>query len=183
MAINIPNIITLIRILLVPLFIICLQNRFFPYALLVFTVAGISDGLDGFLARLLDQRTQIGAMIDPIADKLLVISAFTCLSIMGIVPEWLTVIVISRDVVILLGYGVFMASDIRISIRPSMISKCNTCFQLLTVFGELVQQVRQQFAPDIYSGCLYGATAILTIVSGLHYIYIGLNTDQDTSPS
>ncbi|MFZ5569722.1 MAG: CDP-alcohol phosphatidyltransferase family protein [Thermodesulfobacteriota bacterium] len=178
MAVTIPNIITLIRLLLIPVFIITMQNHGFTWALSLFAVAAISDALDGFLARMLNQRTSIGAMIDPIADKLLVVSAFTCLSIMGITPSWLTVIVISRDVVILLGYGVLRASDVRIAVKPSIISKCNTCLQFFTISGELFRQVRPAFIPEICTDWLYGGTALLTVVSGFHYIYIGVRTDS-----
>ncbi|MEA1899712.1 MAG: CDP-alcohol phosphatidyltransferase family protein, partial [Thermodesulfobacteriota bacterium] len=102
MTINIPNILTVIRILLTPLFVIFLLRNLFSFALLVFTIAAISDALDGLFARYFNQHTALGAYLDPIADKLLLTSAFVSLAILKIVPGWLTVIVISRDILILL---------------------------------------------------------------------------------
>ncbi|MBT8352055.1 MAG: CDP-alcohol phosphatidyltransferase family protein, partial [Deltaproteobacteria bacterium] len=86
---NIPNILTLLRILLTPLFVIFLLKHLYSFALIVFTLAGISDGLDGFIARYLNQRTTLGAYLDPIADKLLVTAAYVSLAILNIIPPWL----------------------------------------------------------------------------------------------
>jgi hypothetical protein len=94
---NIPNLITLLRIILVPIIVILLIQGFFLKALIVFVVAGLSDALDGFLARVLHQQTVLGAYLDPIADKALLASSFVTLSILHIIPSWLAVIVISRD--------------------------------------------------------------------------------------
>src|SRR3970040_1766704 len=100
---NIPNILTIFRILLVPVFVIfVIQNNLFM-ALVIFILAGITDGLDGFLARVLDQRTVIGAYLDPIADKFLLISAYLSLTIKDMLPGWLSVVVVTRDIIILSG--------------------------------------------------------------------------------
>ncbi len=100
---NIPNLITLLRIILVPVVVILLIQGSFLKALMVFIVAGLSDALDGFLARVLNQQTALGAYLDPIADKALLASTFITLSVLHVIPGWLTVIVISRDLIILLG--------------------------------------------------------------------------------
>jgi cardiolipin synthase len=181
MKISIPNILTVIRILLVPIFVIALTKDLFFSALLVFTAAGVSDGLDGLIARYFNQRTVLGAYLDPIADKLLIISAYVSLAVLKIIPGWLTVIVISRDVLILLGIAVFAITDVSVDIKPSFISKCTTLIQIVTVIFILLD-------PDIpgvefaKSG-LYWLTAGIAILSGFHYIYIGMNILQSASPN
>ena len=102
---NIPNFITLIRILLVPLLVIFLIEGKTSYAFLTFIAAGASDGLDGFLARVLKQKTALGAFVDPIADKLLLTASYITMAVLGMLPEWLSVLVVSRDVIILTGIG------------------------------------------------------------------------------
>ncbi|MEA3416649.1 MAG: CDP-alcohol phosphatidyltransferase family protein [Thermodesulfobacteriota bacterium] len=178
-AINIPNILTVIRILLIPLFIIFLLKGMLHFALLVFTIAAISDALDGLFARYLDQRTLLGAYLDPLADKLLLSSAFIILAVIKIVPGWLTVIVISRDVLILLGVAIFALANINIEIRPRMISKCTTVFQMLTIFLLLLNPKIP--GADMIKWILYWFTAGITILSGLHYTYIGMNLIQNAS--
>lgn len=176
LTINIPNILTTIRILLAPLFVILLLKDQFSFALLVFAIAGISDGLDGLLARYFDQRTVLGAYLDPIADKLLLTTAFVSLAVLKIIPGWLTVIVISRDILIILGIAIFTIADINIEIRPSIISKFTTVAQLTTIFLTLLNPEISGALIIKYS--LFWITAGLTIMSGLHYTYIGLNILQ-----
>ena len=178
-AINIPNILTVTRILLIPLFIIFLLKDMLHFALLVFTVAAISDGLDGLFARYLDQRTLLGAYLDPLADKLLLTSAFIMLAVIKIVPGWLAVIVISRDILILLGVAVFAMADIRIEIRPRITSKCTTVFQMSTIFFVLLDPTIP--GADMIKWIFYWLTAGITILSGLHYTYIGMNLIQNAS--
>jgi len=179
MKINIPNILTLIRILLVPLFVIYLMKDLFFSALIVFAIAGLSDGLDGLIARYFNQRTELGAYLDPIADKLLITSAFVSLAVMKIIPGWLAVIVISRDVLILLGIAIFSITDITVDIKPSFISKCTTVAQLATVVFVLLNPAVSGIAMIIYF--LYWLTAGLSILSGFHYIYRGMNILQEIS--
>jgi len=179
LAINLANILTVIRILLVPLFVICLLRELFAFALLVFTIAGISDGLDGLLARYYNQRTTLGAYLDPIADKLLLTAAFVSLAILKIVPGWLTVIVITRDVLIVLGIAVFSITDIKFEIKPSLVSKCTTVVQLAAIIFTLLDL--EISGTLMMKDFLYWLTAGLTITSGLHYIYIGLNIFQNVS--
>jgi cardiolipin synthase len=181
LTVNLPNILTVIRILLVPLFIIYLQKNMFVFALVVFTAAGISDGLDGFLARVLNQKTSLGAHLDPIADKLLLVSAFITLSIIECLPAWLSIIVISRDVLILLGVGVCVMLNIKVEIKPSIISKCTTVAQLFTVFLVLLYKALpgNGIIPEQYDLFIYYTTAGLTIISGLHYTFKGLNIHQE----
>jgi cardiolipin synthase len=171
-TISIPNILTLVRILLTPLFIILLLRRLFPQGLLVFALAGVSDGLDGFIARYFNQRTQLGAYLDPLADKLLLVSAFVALGVLKTLPAWLAVIVITRDVIIVLGIAILTITEKPYEVRPSILSKCTTATQLVTV---MVILLHQSFGLlSIALSPLYWLVAGLTILSGLHYIYLGM---------
>ena len=134
---TVPNLITTIRIILVPVFIIYLINGEPELALFVFVIAGISDGIDGLVARLFNQKSRLGTLLDPLADKILLISAFVALAIVGLLPSWITVTVISRDILILLGILVLFLYRIEINIKPSLLSKLTTCLQIITVIGTL----------------------------------------------
>lgn len=168
---NLPNILTLTRVLLIPVFVIFIINKSFMYALITFTIAGVTDGIDGLLARITRQRTELGAFLDPIADKLLLISVYITLGIIEMLPSWLTVIVISRDVIISLGFLVMMLTGYRPQIHPSFISKMTTTFQILTILLVLLKGYFP-IPSTLTTIAIYGTT-ILTIISGTHYIYIG----------
>jgi len=175
-AINLPNALTLIRLLLTPLFVILLLRDQITPALVVFCLAGISDGLDGFIARYFDQRTLIGAYLDPVADKALLMSAFVCLAMMGMLPDWLTVMVLSRDILIVIGIAILTVTGKKYHIHPSLVSKCTTVAQIAMVIVSLM-------APGIpilqaVTAVLVPVTAALTAISGLHYVYIGMNLLQ-----
>jgi len=176
-TISIPNILTLVRILLTPVFVILLLRDHFSMALLVFGIAGISDGLDGLIARYMSQRTTLGAYLDPAADKLLLTSSFVALAVLGVIPSWTTVIVITRDVIIVLGLAILMLTEKKYEVRPTLVSKCTTTVQILTVLITLYDPVHLKLAM-VYQIFLWG-TALLTTLSGLHYIYIGMNILQE----
>ncbi|MCP4680912.1 MAG: CDP-diacylglycerol--glycerol-3-phosphate 3-phosphatidyltransferase [Desulfobacterales bacterium] len=165
---TIPNLITVLRIILAPIFIIYLLNDRFLPALLVFILAGLSDGADGFIARAFNQKSKLGSYLDPVADKLLLVSAFVVLSVKGLVPSWLTVIVISRDVQILLGVLILFFDRGYFAIKPSVLSKLTTCLQLGTVFAVLSKGYFQFFSQ--FSDYIFWGTGLLTISSGLHYM-------------
>jgi cardiolipin synthase len=168
MAMTIPNLITCMRIILAPIFIIYLiQDQFLP-ALVVFIVAGITDGADGLIARVFNQKSRIGSFLDPLADKILLVAAFVTLAVRGYVPAWLTVLAISRDVLILLGVLILFLSKGDLIIRPSFLSKATTCLQLLTVFVVLSTGYVVFFAK--VSQYVFWMTGVLTIMSGLHYM-------------
>ena len=179
MNINIPNILTVMRILLTPLFVIFLLRDMFPFALLVFSIAAISDALDGLLARYFNQYSVLGAYLDPLADKLLLTSAFVSLAVLKIIPPWLTVIVLSRDILIVIGIAIFAIMDIPIEINPSLVSKFTTVAQLSTILLTLLNPTIQ--GAHIIKWSLFWITAGLTISSGLHYLYFGLNLLQNSS--
>ncbi len=180
-AINIPNILTLVRILLTPVFIILLLNSQFTLALFVFTLAGLSDALDGFIARYFNQRTVLGAYLDPLADKLLLLSAYVSLAILESVPEWLAVIVISRDLIIIMGIAILTITNKPYEVRPSIVSKLTTAIQISTIFLALLNPKLPRF--ETVQSCMFLATAAITMISGFHYIYIGMNQLQQNSTS
>ncbi len=177
-VLNLPNILTLARILITPIFIICLIKGAYQMALLVFTLAGVTDGLDGLLARLLNQKTSLGAFLDPIADKLLLVSAFVTLAVQGAIPAWLTVVVISRDVLIIIGIAILEVNKVAYQIKPSMVSKCTTVAQLVTIFLLLLSiqtsGVEHALLP------VYWLTTALSVASGLHYVYLCVQIMPDT---
>jgi cardiolipin synthase len=168
---NLPNILTLIRVLLIPLFVILIINKYLDWALLTFAIAGITDGMDGLIARLTHQRTELGAYLDPIADKLLLSAAFISLAIIEIIPSWLVVIVITRDVIILMGMLVMILTSYHPKINPSLLSKTTTTFQIVTILFVLMAWYFPTFK-QLSVIAIYG-TAIITILSGAQYIYIG----------
>jgi len=175
---NIPNFLTIGRILLIPLLVIFLIERKLNEALLIFLVAGITDGLDGFLARILKQKTEFGAFLDPLADKLLLITSYTTLAVLGLLPKWLAVVVVSRDLIIWVGVGILMLHEREFAFKPSLVSKLTTFFQLVTVVFHLGQEYLQNF----FGLVLYldYATAIFTIISGIHYLSRGIRIlDQE----
>ncbi len=169
---NIPNLLTIGRILLIPLLVIFLLDGKELAAFWVFVLAGVTDALDGFLARVLKQKTEFGAFIDPIADKLLLITSYITLAVLGFLPKWLAVIVVSRDVLICGGIGILMLYDRDFKIKPSLVSKVTTFLQLLTV----VYSLGHDYFQPIFSGGIYliYATAAFTVLSGVHYIIRGL---------
>jgi len=179
---NIPNALTVMRIIFVPVMVILLMQGEFFKALMLFALLGISDGLDGFLARILNQQTELGAYLDPIADKALIISCFVTLSIKHIIPGWLSVIVVSRDCIILLGVAVLSIMSVSFQIRPTMISKLTTVSQLLTVFLVLVvHALSLQGELKVVLLGFYIVTSILTVASGLNYIFKGIRFINSTT--
>jgi cardiolipin synthase len=171
---TIPNLITAFRIILAPVFVIYLINDRLNSALVIFLICMISDGIDGMVARLFNQKSRLGAYLDPLADKTLLVAAFVLLGMRGYLPSWLTVTAIARDVMILLGVLVFHLNRLEIRIRPSAVSKINTCFQFITLSMVLLKGF--VLLPSSIYEALYYITAALTIISGLHYMQYGLRT-------
>ena len=169
---NLPNILTLTRVLLIPLFVIFIINKYFEWALVTFAIAGITDGIDGLIARLTHQRTELGAYFDPIADKLLISAAFISLAIIEIIPSWLVVIVITRDVIILVGFLVMFLVNYHPKINPSFLSKMTTTFQIVTILSVLLARYLPVFQ-QLSMLAIYGTT-IITILSGTQYVSIGM---------
>jgi cardiolipin synthase len=175
LTINIPNILTVLRILIAPMFVILLLRDLHGLALLAFVLAGVSDGLDGLIARMYNQRSDLGAVLDPIADKLLLTAAYVSLGVLAHIPGWLAVVVISRDVLIVTGIAVLSFCRIDFEIRPSRISKWTTAAQILTIGVALLNF---QLPAARFLHLLCWATALMTVISGLHYTYLGLGILQ-----
>ena len=151
----------------------------FSTALLIFTFAAISDALDGLLARYFNQYSVLGSILDPIADKLLLSSSFVCLAVLDVVPGWLSVIVITRDILIVLAIAIFIMVDIEIKIKPSLLSKWTTVAQLVTIILVLLAHTIPQIG--ILIPVFIWITAALTILSAFHYVYYAMNIIQDAS--
>ena len=175
--INIPNTLTLVRILLVPVFVILLLRQLYTHALVVFVFAGVSDGLDGFIARYFNQRTALGAYLDPTADKLLLVSSYVALAVLEVIPAWVAVVVITRDVIIVLGIAIFTLFEKAYEVRPTIVSKCTTTLQILLVAVSLFDPDKSRLA-TLHAPLLW-TTAVVTVLSGLHYIYIGMTILQE----
>lgn len=171
-VLSVPNIITLIRIVIIPVFVTALIYKRYDYALALFIVASISDALDGLLARLTNQKTQFGAFLDPLADKLLLTVSFILFSVYGWIPSWLTITVISRDLIVTLGWVVlYLASHIT-TIAPSIIGKSAVASQLILIAFILLSINMDNFLPP--AGWMLWTVAALTITSGLQYISRGI---------
>ena len=151
------------------------------FALLTVIYAAVSDGLDGLLARYFKQQSALGSYLDPIADKLLLTSAYISLAVLKYIPGWLTVLVISRDVFIVLAFAIFVLFDIKVDAKPSLISKWTTVAQLTTIMVTLLSLEFPIALALIIKPPLFWIVAILTILSGFHYVYVGLNILQEAS--
>ncbi|MBW1861803.1 MAG: CDP-alcohol phosphatidyltransferase family protein [Deltaproteobacteria bacterium] len=165
---TVPNLITTIRIILAPIFIIYLLHDQFLSALIVFAVSGVSDGVDGLVARVFDQKSKIGTYLDPLADKIILVSAFIVLAVRDVLPPWLAVLVISRDVLILFGFLALSLNRLEFNIKPSILSKITTCLQFITVIAVLSKDYFL-FSSRFYF-YVFIITALFTISSGLHYM-------------
>ncbi|MCX8043229.1 MAG: CDP-alcohol phosphatidyltransferase family protein [Desulfobacterota bacterium] len=180
MVITVPNILSILRILSIPVFIIVMSYGMIPFALAIFVFAGITDALDGFIARWFHQKTAFGAYLDPIADKLLLASSFVCCAVLQLIPKWLSVLVVSRDVIISTGILLLWVNGYRIEIKPSAISKCTTFLQLLSISMRLLLETVGTQRPEIVA--VYWVTGLLTVVSGIHYITVGLRVVNAREP-
>jgi len=172
--VNLPNLITLLRAFLVPVFIMAVFYRNFKLALFIFLIASISDALDGFLARRLNQVTTLGVILDPIADKALINSGFILLSYVDrIIPVWLTILVLSRDILILVGGWLLTVFGKMNKIKPTLVGKLTAFSQFFTVFIVLFNL---NFS-ICFNTCIkitFVATAFLTILSAVSYSIRGI---------
>ncbi len=179
-TITIPNLITALRIILAPIFIIYLINENLAAALVIFVIAGVSDGADGMVARLFNQKSRLGSYLDPLADKLLLVASFVVLGWKKFVPVWLTVLVISRDVMILLGVLIVFLTRHSFTANPSILSKLTTCLQLLTVFVVLARDLLPSVVHLLTP--LFWITGLFTVVSGLHYMHYWFGIMSEEAP-
>jgi cardiolipin synthase (CMP-forming) len=197
--VTLPNLLTVLRMILIPVFVICLYYQRFGWGLAIFVWAGITDGLDGMLARRFDQKSQLGTILDPIADKLLLVTSFITLSMPSIisrsalptphdnfhlpVPFWVTVAVISRDVFIVVGAATINVVTGFRNFRPSLLGKANTVVQITAIviilLAALLPVLRGYLLPTVYF-----TVFAFAVLSGGHYIFhasrlLGERTDRD----
>jgi len=168
-AAHIPNAICILRILLVIPIVMSLRSEDFRLALILIFVAGFSDGLDGYLAKKFDWRTRLGGLLDPLADKLLLITVILTLTFMNLTPVWLAAVVIGRDLIIVTGATVYNYLIGPVTGEPSIISKINTVCQLLYMLFVIANSA---FAWPLDIGILLIGAAVLvtSVVSGLDYV-------------
>ncbi|HEX9265222.1 MAG TPA: CDP-diacylglycerol--glycerol-3-phosphate 3-phosphatidyltransferase [Candidatus Binatia bacterium] len=181
---NLPNFLTLLRILTIPVFLEFLSYHFYWEALLVFGIGGVTDFLDGFVARWMNQQTALGAYLDPVADKLLVITSFIMLGSIGGIPMWLAIVVVVRDILIVVGYAIiYFLIEERLQVKPTLVGKWSTTLQLLTLAVALVMLHDRSLLPALVLDIFVDTTAVVTVVSGCQYLYKGLVWLQSRAPS
>ena len=178
--VTVPNILTVFRMVLIPVFVSLLFYQRFFLALSVFVLAGLTDGLDGLLARRFDQRSQLGTILDPIADKLMLVTAFIVLSMRSVyphpipshlpVPFWVTVAVISRDVFIIVGAAAINIVTGFRGFRPSTLGKVNTTVQIVAI-GIIMLAASLPYGTGYYLPTLYATVFAFAVLSGAHYVF------------
>jgi cardiolipin synthase len=166
---SIPNFITLGRILLVPVIVWAIASSQMEIAFAIFVIAGVSDAVDGFLAKRFNMASELGALLDPLADKALLVSIYVSLGIWGAVPRWLVILVVSRDIMIVGAVIVSWLFGKPIPMKPLMVSKLNTAAQV--AFAALVlAALGFGFKPSPYDLILMGFVTVLTLLSVSFYL-------------
>ena len=178
--VTVPNLLTVFRMVLIPVFVSLLFYQRFILALAIFVLAGVTDGLDGLLARRFNQKSQLGTILDPIADKLMLVTSFVVLSMRSVFPQplpshlpvpfWVTVAVISRDVFIMVGAAAINIVTGFRGFRPSMLGKINTTVQIFAIaaiiFAASVPDGSGWYLPTIYT-----TVFAFSVLSGAHYVF------------
>lgn len=164
---NLPNLLSLFRLFLTAFFILAIWYQRYQLALVFFVVQAISDLLDGFFARMMRQTTDLGAYLDPLADKVMLISSYLVLGFQRMIPFWLVAIVLLRDFVISVGFLFLHVWLGRMVPSPSLLGKTSTLFQMITVLYILVSSARE------FQSYFFYATASLAVLSGFQYILLG----------
>lgn len=169
MPLTIANALTLLRLCLIPIIVVMIHEGRFDLATVIFIIAGVTDALDGYLARKLDQRTEIGAYLDALADKSLIAASFIALVYVHLVPFWLVVLVIFRDLMIVSAVAIAWLMHNPIAIEPLKVSKANTAAQIVAVATTLGVKGFAIPLPDLAISALYTVVAALTVVSVTAY--------------
>src|SRR6476620_9243789 len=178
--VTVPNLLTVFRMVLIPVFVSLLFYQRFLLALGIFVLAGITDGLDGLLARRFNQKSQLGTILDPIADKMMLVTAFVVLTMPSVfpkplpshlpVPFWVTVAVISRDVFILVGAAAINVVTGFRGFRPSMLGKINTTVQIVAI-GMIIFAASVPSGTGYYLPTIYATVFAFSVLSGAHYVF------------
>lgn len=182
---HIPNVITLIRLMLVSPFLAFMVGGHYKISFFIFGIAGLSDGLDGFLARRYHWTSKFGSMMDPLADKILMLSAYVLLSAFNVLPVWLMLLVVTRDLVILAGvagwFHVFGFANL--NFNPTLISKLNTGLQVLLVIVALFQLAYQSVPANALTALIY-VVGLTTAWSFINYVWVfGRKAYQHAHPT
>lgn len=169
---NLPNILTIVRILLLPLFAATLIYGNYFYALIIFLVASVTDFFDGLIARMRKEITLFGSILDPVADKFFLITSFTIMSVYGWIPMWLTITVISRDIIVVTGWLILLFVTQNPKVEPNLFGKIASALQfvLIGLVLLLINFGNGFTIPRIF----LIAIAVITAISGIYYIYQGL---------
>ncbi len=177
---NIPNTLTLLRIAAIPAILIALDAQRTDLALVLFVAAGFTDGLDGAIARLTNSKTELGAFLDPLADKGLVLVLLIKLTLLGLVEGWVLTIILTRDIVCISGYMIlYFLTGEAIPIRPSLAGKLATFIQLLGVAGGLLCLWRPTILPTEVTALIFAVAAGVTALAGIQYVARGLRWYQE----
>ena len=192
--VTVPNLLTVFRMVLIPVFVSLLFYQRFLLALGIFILAGITDGLDGLLARRFNQKSQLGTILDPIADKLMLVTSFVVLSMRSVFPQplpshlpvpfWVTVAVISRDVFILVGAAAINIVTGFRGFRPSMLGKINTVVQIIAI-AIIIFAASVPYGTGYYLPTLYTTVFAFAVLSGAHYVFFVsklVNEDRRSEP-
>ncbi len=167
---NLPNLLSLFRLFLTAFFILAITYQRYTTALSLFVAQAISDLLDGFFARIMHKKTDLGAWLDPIADKIMLVSSYLVLAFQEIIPYWLVAIVLLRDAILGLGFLILHLRSYRMMPSPSLLGKATTVLQMLTVLYLLWSSVRE------FQSYFFYAVGTLTILSGIQYVLLGFTT-------
>jgi len=168
---NVPNTLTIVRIVIIPVFLTAIVYKRYSYAFYLFIVAAVTDIFDGLFARLKDQRTSLGMFLDPLADKFLIVTAIIILSVYGRIPKWLAIIVISRDIIVVIGWFLLYLVTGSAKVEPSLPGKATIWVQSIFI-AYVLMNMTFFYMPALYP-VFQWITAGITIISGLHYIYRG----------
>lgn len=172
-CVTIANLITVMRVVLVPVIVWAMLSNQMQFAFFVFLLAGVSDAVDGAVARTFNQQTEFGTILDPIADKIMLVSVFVVLTYLGHLPLWLTILVVSRDLLIINGVMLAFVLSIKIKIAPLWVSKANTLAQIVLA-GLVLCVLAFDFAWPRTLITMEWITGILTALSAMAYIVQGL---------
>jgi cardiolipin synthase len=176
---NLANFLTVLRLFAIPVFLVFLVDGRYAAALGVFVAAGVTDALDGAIARLTHTKTALGSYLDPAADKLLLLSAFIALGFLAAIPPWLVVVVLSRDTIVVLGYFLlFVMTQRPMEVRPTLVGKLATFFQLATVSLALLALVRGSSVWPALDTAASSLAGLMTAGAGLQYVTRGLRWAQ-----
>ncbi len=177
-VLNIPNTLTITRIVIIPVFIAAILYQKYRYGLYLFVAAALTDMLDGLSARITNQKTPLGTFLDPLADKFLLVSSFVLFAVYGWIPKWLAITVISRDVIVVIGWLLLYMITHNSRIEPVMTGKAAIAMQLI-VLTYILLKINMASLPSL-PGLFFIATAAVTALSGLQYIYKGFKLTNAT---